>query len=209
MARVHVFADEAGDFDFDKGSKYFILTTVSLGDEAVSHALLDLRRELTWDGFDITGPFHAQSDPTKWKFRVMKVLSEHDFRINAILLNKERAYDRIRVSNLRFYKTAWFYHLRSVAPKVARATDQLLIVAAKLTTAMKVDAVHFAIQDVVEQVTPCPDFRVAIWPAAVDPGLQVADYCAWAIQRKWESGKDDAYRFIADKIDDEWNIFGG
>ena len=53
MARIHVFADEAGNFDFSSrsgASRYFILTTVTIGDFGAGDALLALRRQLAWEG---------------------------------------------------------------------------------------------------------------------------------------------------------------
>ena len=46
-------------------------------------------------------------------------------------------------------------------------------------------------------------------PSHADPCLQVADYCAWAIQRRWESGKQDirSYDLIKDRITYEYDLF--
>jgi hypothetical protein len=49
--------------------------------------------------------------------------------------------------------------------------------------------------------------RTAYWPAASDPCLQVADYCCWAIQRKWERGDMRLYELIASKIRSEFDVF--
>ena len=46
-------------------------------------------------------------------------------------------------------------------------------------------------------------------PAATDPCIQVADYCAWAIQRKWELDDDRSYVLIADHITAEYDLFKG
>ena len=51
MARVHVFADEGGNFDFSRNvgaSRYFILTTVTMDTTEVGDALTQLRRGLSW-----------------------------------------------------------------------------------------------------------------------------------------------------------------
>jgi len=57
--------------------------------------------------------------------------------------------------------------------------------------------------------------RVKRWktdfmPCAADPCLQVADYCAWAVQRKWESGGQDirSYDLIKDRITYEYDLWG-
>jgi hypothetical protein len=36
-----------------------------------------------------------------------------------------------------------------------------------------------------------------------EPCLVVADYCTWAIQRRWEWGDDRSYRLIADNVASE------
>ena len=141
MSRLHIFGDEAGDFNFADvagASKYFMIVTVTLDDdEAVSHALLRLRRELVWDSVDFSGAFHAHNDPMKIRLRVLETLAKHDFRVDATLLNKGRTNEQLRETNLRFYKTAWFLHLKYVLPHIADPEDELLVVAATITTDMK------------------------------------------------------------------------
>jgi hypothetical protein len=63
------------------------------------------------------------------------------------------------------------------------------------------------VDDVVRQVSPCASHRVAFWPAESDPCLQVADYCTWAIQRKWERGDTRSYDLIEDKIESEFDAW--
>jgi hypothetical protein len=43
--------------------------------------------------------------------------------------------------------------------------------------------------------------------AATDPCLQVADYCAWVIQRKWERGDTVSYDMIREKIATEFDLW--
>jgi hypothetical protein len=35
----------------------------------------------------------------------------------------------------------------------------------------------------------------------------VADYCCWALSRKWEKGDDRSYALIQDKIRSEFDVF--
>ena len=39
-----------------------------------------------------------------------------------------------------------------------------------------------------------------VFPAGTDPCLIVADYCAWAIQKKWEHNNTLSYDLIKDRI---------
>ena len=66
---------------------------------------------------------------------------------------------------------------------------------------------HTAVDDVVRQVAPCSRHRVAFWPAASDPCLQVADYCTWAVQRKWEREDRRSYELIEPKIATDYDVW--
>lgn len=102
---------------------------------------------------------------------------------------------------------AWYLHFKFVAPQVVARDDRLFVVAASLGTKKARGAFHTAVDDVVAQVAPCRSHRVAFWDAGSDPCLQVADYCTWAIQRKWERGDDRSYALIADKVMSEYDVW--
>lgn len=92
-------------------------------------------------------------------------------------------------------------------PRVAGPDDEVLVVGAALATSKKYTLLHNAITDVVTQVSPTTNVRTTYWSAASDPCLQVADYCCWAIQRKWEQDDDRSYVLIRDKIRSEDRAF--
>jgi hypothetical protein len=50
-------------------------------------------------------------------------------------------------------------------------------------------------------------WKTAFFPSMADPLLQVADYCTWAIQRKWESGKTRSYDLIKHRITHEVDMW--
>jgi hypothetical protein len=75
-----------------------------------------------------------------------------------------------------------------VAPRIAKSLDELFVVASSLQIKRKKQAIHWAVKDVVQQVSPTAIFHTAFWSAVSDPCLQVADYGTWAIQRKYETG---------------------
>ena len=54
---------------------------------------------------------------------------------------------------------------------------------------------------------PRQQWRTAFWPCQTDPCLQAADYCTWAIQRKWEKGDRRSYDLIKDKISYEYELW--
>ncbi len=208
--RKYIYADEAGNFDFnrDRGAtRFFVLTTVVIEDHGIETELLDLRRELVWEGANLPEAFHATTDAQITRNRVFEVLGRHDLRIDTTILEKSKARPHIRESEELFYKYAWYYHMRSLAPKVASHPDELMVIAASIGTKRKLRDFRYAVEDVMEQTSPTREMRVDMWQAAVDPCLQVADYCCWAIQRKWEMGDNRSYDLISDKIQSEYDLF--
>lgn len=188
MPRKYIFADEAGNFGFRPAnraqgiSRYFIPTTVTLNDCAIGHALLDLRRELAWEGLPLKPHFHATDERQVMRDRVFAFLQDREFRVDATIFEKAKVEPRLH--GAQFYEEAWYCHLQYVTPRVTAGSDELLVVGASLGVKHKLQDPHSAIAGVVGKVTPTPRFKIAYWSAGSDPCLQVADYCCWAIQRK-------------------------
>lgn len=210
MSRRYVFADESGNFDFSRrrgASKYFILTTVTTDDLSAGQALLDLRRELAWRGLGLDTEFHATTDSQAIRDHVYGVHANHEFRVDATILQKSKAQPSIRSTDERFYQMAWYLDMKYLAPRIVGRDHELFVVGASLGTKKRRRVLHAAIADVLHQVSPTTRFRVASWEATSDPCLQVADYCAWAIQRKWESDDPRSHALIARKVRTEFEAF--
>jgi hypothetical protein len=204
-----VFADEAGNFDFSRGrgaSKYFILTTVTMTDCQIGGALLDRRRAMAWSGLDVPGHFHASEDKQAIRDEVFSILREHDFHVDATIVEKAKTYPHVRGTDLRFHKTAWYLHMKAVAPLIADKPE-LLVVASSLGTRRQRQAFVTALDDVINRARGGATYRTAFWSAGSDPCLEVADYCCWAIQRKWERGDERSYELIKGKIWIETDVF--
>lgn len=63
------------------------------------------------------------------------------------------------------------------------------------------------LNDVFRQNIPKAQWAIDFLPSRCDPGLQVADYCAWAIQRKWERGDTRSYDLIKRRITNEYDLW--
>ena len=208
MARAYFFADEAGNFDFRRrngASAYFIVGTVLLEDPQIGHELLELRRELAWQGVGLESCFHATEDSQVIRDEVFRLLAAADFRADFTIVDKCKTQPH-RQNLEGLYKLAWYMHMKWVGPRSIRRTDEVLVVAATIGTKKRRRAIRLGLEDVMSQVTTRP-WEVAFWPAESDPCLQIADYCTWAVQRKWEQGDDRSYQMIEDKIATEYDIF--
>ena len=211
MARICVFADEFGNFDFSLGtgaSRYFGLATVTFFDDQQARAdLQQLRFDLAWEGITHSGPFRATTDQQAIRDRVFAILEPHNFRVDATILEKRKSEPQLRSSRERFYQYAWYLHMKHVVPQIADASDELLIVAASRGTKKELESFQRGVRDVIQQVSPPLTTKIAQWPANADTGLQIADYCGWALQRKWERSDVRSYDLIQDKMSSEFDVF--
>lgn len=215
MANAYIFADEAGCFTFkrrkagrkDGPSDYFILTTVTASTWTISDDLLHIRRNLCLNGEPERDKLHATSDLQEVRNEVFAVLAKQPFRIDATILKKSKAQPQTRVTEDRFYKTAWYYHLKHVGPKIAKHVDKMLITAAALGTRKTRAAFKEAVNETVQQTLPRAQWEVAFHESCKDPLLWVADYCSWAIQKRWEQNDDRSHALIRDKIKTEYDLF--
>ena len=210
LMRAYIYVDESGNFDFSNqqgASRYFILTSVAIADHAIESDLLELRRELVWGGEPLTGGFHATNDKQRVRDRVFDVLGRHDFRVDATILEK-RKLNPTRRTAIRLYGLAWYFHLAGLIPALAGASDELLVVAAAIGGNDMRSEFYATISAIENAYAPGVAMRAAMWSAATAPLLQVADYCVWAIQRKWERSDTRAYNLIQHKISSEFEAFG-
>jgi hypothetical protein len=215
MSRVYVFGDEAGDLAFKPASppgisRYFIIGTVAMDDCSIANKLIELRREFAWNGLHLD-EFHATVDKQRVRDRVYETISEHDLRFDATILDKRKAYPYTYSDPLYFYKLAWYLHFKDLAPAIADAKDELLVVASSLQIKRKKKtskaAIHKAVTEVVNQVSPTVICHCAFTPAKTDPCLQVADYMTWAVQRKFEMSDERSYDLIKNQVSSIYQPF--
>ena len=212
MESSFIFADEAGDFVFKRkqgASRYFILCTVSAPAWTISDALLAVRRRLALHGECDREKLHATSDLQEVRNEVFGIICAEDFRIDATILEKPKAMPRIRQTHHQFYRYAWYYHFKHIGPPMAQRHDRLLITAAALGERKTKAAFKAGLNEMVQQFSCREKFGVAFHDSPKDPLLWVADYCAWAIQKKWESAGEErrSYDLIKKKIATEYDLF--
>jgi hypothetical protein len=212
MPNKLIFADEAGCFTFEKkpgASRYFILCTAAMEDDALTAALIGLRRKLAWNGAELGDYFHATTDKQPVRDAVFDTILQHPFTVQATIMEKTKAQPQVRATRPRFYQYGWYYHFKHGTRDVIDTSHEALITAACLGTKKERIAFQDAVHDVMRQTMRVKEWKTDFMPAAADPGLQVADYCAWALQRKWETGGADirSYDLIRERITYEYDLF--
>lgn len=212
MIRKYVFADESGCMTFKRGdgaSKYFIVCTITTRSCDVAHSLLALRRRLVWDQVSLGDYFHAAKDANPLREAVFAEMLSHDFSVQATIMEKSKAQPQVRAAPHQLYKYGWYYHFKNSIAKDIRSRDELHITTATIGTKKGQAAFTSAVNDVARQCMPISrqQWRTDFCPASADPCLQVADYCSWAIQRKWEKGDGSWHDLIRDRISYEFDLW--
>lgn len=210
LARKYIFLDESGNFDYSlRGTRYFTLGSISVDSCDVGDSLQELRRELAWNAIGLNAVFHATEDKQAIRNRVFDVICNHALRIDATIMDKPKTLPRLQADERRVYKQALYYHLMYLVPRITMPNDELLVVAAAIGTHREREERLADLMDVLKQLpneSRMPA-RGAFWPAAAEPCLQVADYCCWAIHRKWERGDARHYERISHLIYSEFDVF--
>ena len=210
MPNKFVFADEAGCFTFNREpnvSRFFILCTVSMDECAVATDLLDLRRQLAWEGEQLGDYFHATTDKQSVRDRVFQTVLSRPFSVQATIMEKSKAQSHTRLTRATFYQYGYFYHFKhGISTSVSRDAE-LLVTTASLGARKERAAFEGAVSDVMRQTRQNSRWKTDFMPCHSDPCLQRADYCAWAIQRKWERNDARSYELIQDRITYEFDLW--
>jgi hypothetical protein len=152
--------------------------------------------------------FHATEDKQLVRDEVFSLIARHSFRFDVTLLEKSKSLPKLRVSDHDFYKYAWYYHLKALAWREFKKGDSVFLVTSEIGTKKKRALFRAAVDDVMRQSINYKVPRVlAFWPNSSDACLQVADYCLWAVSRKYERGDMRSYDLIKNKVRSEFDLF--
>ena len=209
MPNNFVFADEAGCFTFNRNpnvSRFFILCTITLSECSLAADLLALRRRLAWEGAELGEYFHATTDAQSTRDRVYEIILKKDFRVQATIMEKSKAQPQCKLSKPCFYQYGYYYHFKHGIAKRLTSESETLVTTASLGNKKERIAFENAVNDVMIQ-TKRGKWKADFMPCHSDPCLQVADYCAWAIQRKWEREDTRSYDLIADRVEYEFDLW--
>ena len=207
----YVFLDEGGDFNFSpSGTSYFTLTSVSkVRPFHVSRALHSLKYDLIESGADIEC-LHASEDRQITRDKVFKIIEANltARAIDSLIVEKRKTGPALQVPG-KFYPRMLGYLLKYVLQRIDLSrTSEVIIVTDSIPLQKKRKAIEKAIKTTLrDQLPDAVPFRVLHHPAKSCFGLQIADYCNWAIYRKWQKGDARSYDLIRRGIRSEFDIF--
>lgn len=208
---AYLFLDEGGNLDFSQtGSPWFSLTCVTQRRPFNLHGKLDAsKHDLLEYGLDLEH-FHCAEDNAHVRNRVFGAIEAHipDLRVDALLVEKRKTGPALREEE-RFYPEMLGYLLRYVVTHALESTQEdLIVITDTLPLKRKRQAIEKAVHTTLKRMLPSEcRFRVLHHASKSHFGLQVADYCNWAILRRQTRGESEHYDRIKPAIKSEFDIF--
>ena len=205
--RVYVFLDESGNLDFsDRGTRYFVLASVSMKRPFQMNSALDsYKYDCIEYGLEHER-FHCANDNAHVRNRVFDIMGARldGTEIHSLVVDKSKTSPEAR-AEARFYPEMLGNLLRYVlrTPSHANA-DEIIVITDTLPLKRRRHAIRWAVKPTLARMLPdSPMYRVLHHDSRSHHGLQIADYCCWAIFRKHERGDSTYYDRIRSAIHTE------
>lgn len=206
---MYIFVDEAGNLsDYsDSGSKFFVLSAVIADDHSPCNQLTDLRHDLEKESFSLPKGFHAKSDPRPRRERVFNRLNDMEIAIHVVAIKKDHVLHNLRKPESWVYGYAVKLLVTYICELDIHPSHRKRLVLPIYASGKLRQSTSAVCRRSVEEYSQ-NQFEIAIWETATHPGLQIADYCSWAVQRKLERGDDSAINKIRKQIKSAFSPWG-
>ena len=209
---LYIFLDEGGNFDFSpSGTKYFTITSISttrpfnwcaplseLKYDLIQHNDLDLEY------------FHAAEDRQRVRDRVFAIVGESldAVDIDTVVMEKRKT-DPVLRSIEKFYPRMIGYLLQYIFKRYNSGEfEKFIIMTDRIPNNKKRNAIEKALKLELAKILPAEKRYLILHHASMSCfGIQMADYCNWAIFRKWERKDERSYALISKGIKSEFDIF--
>lgn len=211
MPHLYLFLDEGGNFDFSPtGTRHYTFTSVAMQrDFAIYQDLDHYKYDVIEFGKELCH-FHCAEDNAHIKQRVFGIIQTHQtsFRIDNVVVRKCKTGTSLQEPS-NFYSRMVGYLIKYVIGRYDLSTiDEVIVITDALPIKKQREAFQKAIKVTLAAMLPQGiTYRVLHHPSSAHYGLQIADYCNWAIFKKWETGHRVHYDTVAPAIRSEFDIF--
>ncbi len=219
MKTLFIFIDESGGFDFSpKGTKYFVLSAVSTLNPLGKERLEEIKYDLMKNGTNLEY-FHATEDKQIVRNQVYDFIENlENIEIDSVIVQKNKTNPSLYISEkkkkskkgTKLYTIALRTLLQYIFCKYddSAKVDQVVIVLSSIFDLNKRELIKKTIKIYLKQIFSNP-FYLYFHQNRSDKNTQIADYCCWAIYRKWTDGEIRPYNAVnkGNKIKSEFDIF--
>jgi len=208
---LYLFIDEGGNFDFSqKGTRYFTLTSVMsirpfLWEADLAAIKYDLLETGTSQEY-----FHATEDLQATRDRVFAVIASHlvAITIDSVIVEKAKTVQAWQAEE-RIYPEMLGYLLSYIIAKTQMTTYAgVIVMTDAIPVKKKRQILEKAVKETLARKLPQEvSYHIVHHDSKSCLGLQIADYCNWAIYRKWDKSDTRSYGQIQAAIRSEFDIF--
>ena len=154
--------------------------------------------------------FHASEDKQEVRDQVFAIIQKYlsQIRVDTLLVDKRRVGPSLRPVE-KFYPKMMGYLLNYVIKGLSwSGVSEVIVITDQIPVRKYREAVIKAIKVTLTAMLPVNvTYRILHHDSKSNAGLQIADYCNWAIYRRWESNDERSYALITRAIQSEFNIF--
>lgn len=207
---AYIFLDESGNLDFSaSGTRYFVLTSVSMERPFSMYDGLDgYRYDCIESGANLEY-FHCYNDRRVVRHAVFDMIVAHlaGMRVDCLVVEKTETSSAMR-EDTRFYPTALGHLLSMVVPAETDSgkVEEVVVIADTIPVNKRRRSVEKAVRTTLSRMLPRVKYRVLHHQSRSHYGLQIADYCCWAVFRKLEWGDGAWYDRIKPAVRTEFRI---
>ncbi len=209
---AYILLDESGNFDFSvRGSRYFLLTSVSMKRPFLAARTMDdYKHDCLEYGLNFEY-FHCYRDGRGVRRRVFDLVAcfLDGMCIEFQVIEKART-DPVLREDRRFYPELLSHLLKLVLPTELETdgVEKVIVITDTIPVNKKRKAAEKAVRTALRSVLP-PGMKYHILhhQSRSHYGLQVADYCCWAVFRKWQTGENAWYDLIKPAVRNERELF--
>lgn len=208
---LYIFLDESGNFDFSpKGTKYFLLCSVTKERPfSACKDLIELKYDLAESGEELEY-FHASEDTQSTRNAVFRIIQKHiaGVRIDVLVVDKRKVGPALR-DVMKFYPRMIGYLLRYILNGVELAAfREVIVFTDRIPISRRREALEKSVKVTLAEMLPKSSrYRVVHHDSKSNYDLQIADYCNWAVYRKWDRQDLRHYNLISTAIRSEFDIF--
>jgi hypothetical protein len=207
---LYIFLDEAGNLDFSKnGTRYFVLAGVAK--ERPFHAykeLTELKYDLVERGMGLEY-FHAAEDNQATRNQVFDIIEKNlaDVAVDSIIVEKQKVPKALHADE-QFYPKVLGTLLREILRQYPLAEfAEVIVFTDSLPVSRKRAAVEKGVKRTLTAMLPASvRYRVLHHASKSNMDLQIADYCTWAIYRKWNGGDERSFNRVKAAVRREWDV---
>jgi hypothetical protein len=207
-----IYFDESGDLGFDKqkskSSKYFVITCLISSDSGAVNKIIkkafrkiknNKRKSISNRGQSL----HANKESIRIKTFVLDLISKEkdSFTIASLILNKKDVYTKLHNKKHELYNYLSNILLdRILQNKLINLNEPIALVASRRETNQYLNQrFHQYLVNNIKNNHGIP-IDIEIKPHTKDTGLQVVDFIAWSVFRKYEYNDSMYFNIIKDNV---------